>query len=565
MLSKILGILDYENKKKIFLVFILYFPLNFIETFSIATIPGLIILISEPEKISNFLPSENILNFLIQKELKERIFIGTIFIIFIFLLRSLCIIVINWFEITVRYKITIQNSKKLYSSYLNKPYIFHVNNSSSSLIQNMNDSVRSISVIFAFLEILKNLILLSFITIVVFVTIPTNFLGLFIFILVPMIFLFFILKNLIKKLGVIAREYRILSHKSISQGFLNIKFIKILSNEYQILEDFVSKNKVSLKQDAKLTLFNVLPRIVLEFFTLLFIIIFIYLNIEDNSSFTKIIPVLTLIVVSAVRMIPSFSQISINTNIIKFNFHTIEKINNEIFEWERKKSSLDQKKINLINSFKKEIKLSQIYFSYDKKKNIIDNLSLSIKNGEKIALFGKSGSGKTTLTDMILGLLTPNSGVITCDGIEISKDLSGWRKLLTYVPQNVVLFDESIKRNICFNLDDTQVNHENYQKALRVSGLDKIIKEFPDQDNTNVGYLAGKVSGGQKQRIGIARAVYLNRPIYILDEATNSLDKKSENEILKNLFENNITIIMISHDLEISKKCDKIINLNNTT
>ena len=324
-------------------------------------------------------------------------------------------------------------------------------------------------------------------------------------------------------------------------------------------------NKVSLKQDAKLTLFNILPRIVLEFFTLLFIIIFIYLNIEDNSSFTKIIPVLTLIVVSAVRMIPSFSQISINTNIIKFNFHTIEKINNEIFEWERKKSSLDQKKINLINSFKKEIKLSQIYFGYDKKKNIINNLNLSIKNGEKIALFGKSGSGKTTLTDMILGLFMPDSGVITCDGIEISKDLSGWRKLLTYVPQNVVLFDESIKRNICFNLDNTQVNHENYIKALRVSGLDKIIKEFPDQDNTNVGYLAGKVSGGQKQRIGIARAVYLNRPIYILDEATNSLDKKSENEILKNLFENNITIIMITHDLEISKKCDKIINLNNTT
>ena len=166
---------------------------------------------------------------------------------------------------------------------------------------------------------------------------------------------------------------------------------------------------------------------------------------------------------------------------------------------------------------------------------------------------------------MILGLFMPDSGVITCDGIEISKDLSGWRKLLTYVPQNVVLFDESIKRNICFNLDNTQVNHENYIKALRVSGLDKIIKEFPDQDNTNVGYLAGKVSGGQKQRIGIARAVYLNRPIYILDEATNSLDKKSENEILKNLFENNITIIMITHDLEISKKCDKIIDLNNTT
>ena len=192
----------------------------------------------------------------------------------------------------------------------------------------------------------------------------------------------------------------------------------------------------------------------------------------------------------------------------------------------------------------------------------MQNLSFTINKGEKVAVFGKSGSGKTTLSDIFLGLFPPSQGSIICDGKDIKEDIKSWRKLLTYVPQNVVLFDETIKKNICFNLDDSTINDKQYLTALRVSGLDKIIDDFPDKDNSNVGFLASKVSGGQKQRIGIARAVYRNKPIIILDEATNSLDKKSEDEILKNLFSDDCTILFISHDKEKINLCDKVIDLN---
>ena len=562
MIDKILGILDKHNKRNILILFFLYFPLNFIEAFSITSIPGFVLLISAPEKIQEFLPGYNFSNLLTQMDINKRVIYGTTLIVLIFFLRAIFIIFVNWYDYTIRYKINVQNSKKLYSSYLNKPYLFHVNNSSSTLIQNMNDSIRSTGVIFAFLNIIKDLILLLFIVFAIYIASPSNFLNLFIFILVPMIILFFVLKNVIKNMGIVAREHRIFSHNSISQGFLNIKFIKIMNNEPDIINDFTNKHRISQKQESKLFIINTLPRIILEFSCLLFIIFFIALNITSEYSFAKIIPVLTLIVIAAVRMIPSFTQISTNYNNIKFNLHTIEKINREIINWMKNKKENLLNSNSLFKSFNNDLIFKNLSFSYENNKYVFKNLSFTINKGEKVALFGKSGSGKTTLSDIFLGLFPPSQGSIICDGKDIKEDIKSWRKLLTYVPQNVVLFDETIKKNICFNLDDSTINEKQYLTALRVSGLDKIIDDFPDKDNSNVGFLASKVSGGQKQRIGIARAVYRNKPIIILDEATNSLDKKSEDEILKKLFSDDCTILFISHDKEKIKLCDRIIDLN---
>ena len=562
MIDKILGILDKHNKRNILILFFLYFPLNFIEAFSITSIPGFVLLISAPEKIQEFLPGYNFSNLLTQMDINKRVIYGTTLIVLIFFLRAIFIIFVNWYDYTIRYKINVQNSKKLYSSYLNKPYLFHVNNSSSTLIQNMNDSIRSTGVIFAFLNIIKDLILLLFIVFAIYIASPSNFLNLFIFILVPMIILFFVLKNVIKNMGIVAREHRIFSHNSISQGFLNIKFIKIMNNEPDIINDFTNKHRISQKQESKLFIINTLPRIILEFSCLLFIIFFIALNITSEYSFAKIIPVLTLIVIAAVRMIPSFTQISTNYNNIKFNLHTIEKINREIINWMKNKKENLLNSNSLFKSFNNDLIFKNLSFSYENNKYVFKNLSFTINKGEKVALFGKSGSGKTTLSDIFLGLFPPSQGSIICDGKDIKEDIKSWRKLLTYVPQNVVLFDETIKKNICFNLDGSTINEKQYLTALKISGLDKIIDDFPDKDNSNVGFLASKISGGQKQRIGIARAVYRNKPIIILDEATNSLDKKSEDEILKKLFSDDCTILFISHDKEKIKLCDRIIDLN---
>lgn len=563
MINKFLGILDKKNQRKIFYLLALYIPLNLIEAFSISSIPGFIVLISDPTKVKEFFPNLQYIDYLINLDLYSRSILGTVLLAIIFLFRSLFIIFVNWYDFSLRYEINVQNSKKLYTSYLYKPYIFHINNNSSNLIQNMNDSLRSTSAIFSFLNILKDLILLLLIVITILIASPLNLVYLFLFIIIPMIILFFLVKNIIKNLGSLARNNRVFSHKSMSEGFLNIKFLKIKNIYDRIINDFYQKHAIAQKNESKLLIINSFPRLILEFLSLLFILTFITINIKSYSSIIEIIPIVTLVVVASVRLIPSFSQISINISNIKFNQTTLKKINTEILEWKKNyEDNIEKSKKNIIKSFKNKLEVSHLSFSYDKNKNLIEELSFEIKKGEKVVFSGRSGAGKTTLSDIVLGLLKPNKGNIFCDGINISDDIYGWRKQLSYTPQNIILYDGSIKDNICFNLNNREINEKLYQKALKISGLDEILYEFTERDNTNVGYLSSKISGGQKQRIGIARAIYQNKPIIVLDEATNSLDKDSEDKIISNLFKEEHTIIVITHSTKIQKLCDKNINLD---
>jgi len=152
---------------------------------------------------------------------------------------------------------------------------------------------------------------------------------------------------------------------------------------------------------------------------------------------------------------------------------------------------------------------------------------------------------------------------VTCDEVNINEDINGWRRLISFVPQNIVLLDDTIEKNISFNFDNKEIDQDRYNKALQISGLDKIIDQFPQKDQTKIGFFANKISGGQKQRIGLARAVYEDKSILILDEATNSLDKVSENKIIDMLFRSNQTIILVSHDLDLIEKCDNKLIINN--
>tara|TARA_Y100000816_G_scaffold139649_1_gene98921 strand:- start:505 stop:2196 length:1692 start_codon:yes stop_codon:yes gene_type:complete len=562
MFKKILSILDFKYKMKIFYLLLLYLPLNLIETFSISSIPGFIILISEPQTLKNFFPHSTYIENLINFDIYKRSIIGASILVIIFLLRSLFIIFVNWYDYSIRFQINILNSKKLFSSYLFKPYLFHINNSSSSLIQNMGDSLRSTSAIFAFLNIIKDLILLALITITIFYASPNNFIYLFIFTIVPMFVLFFLIKNIVKNLGSLARNNRLFSHKSMSESFLNIKFLKIQNLYDQVLNDYISKHKIAQKNETKLLIINTFPRLILEFLSLIFIILFITFNIKNYGSLTEIIPIVTLIVVASVRLIPSFNQISINLSNLKFNQSTISKINSEITQIHEESQKFYEKSIGLIKEFNERIEVKKISFDYNVNKRILKNISFDIEKNEKVAIIGASGTGKTTLSDIILGLLKPSDGVIKSDGTNIHDDIIGWRTQLSYVPQNIILFDGTIRENICFNFNEQKFNNEDYKASLRISGLDKIIEDLPNKDDTDVGYLSSKISGGQKQRIGIARAIYFNKPIMILDESTNSLDKNSEDEILSNLFKEKKTIIFISHNKKIQDMCDKRINLD---
>ena len=281
-----------------------------------------------------------------------------------------------------------------------------------------------------------------------------------------------------------------------------------------------------------------------------------------------LLPTLTLLVVALLRFIPSLGSILVAINSYKFNQVTLDNLY-KIFQDINSNNEFKIKKLNDDNQskfrFDQKVQFNNVNYSYEKSnKKILKNINLTIKKNQKVGITGPSGSGKSTLLSLILGLIEPNSGLIQCDGMNIFKNLDFWHQKIGYVPQSIHLIDDSIKNNICYGVNEEEINENNLQNAIKISEIGQFISDMPNKIDTWIGYDGARISGGQLQRIGIARAMYLNPSILILDEPTSSLDRENEEKIISGLFSiPNITIILISHNQKILDKCDQIISLQN--
>ena len=194
---------------------------------------------------------------------------------------------------------------------------------------------------------------------------------------------------------------------------------------------------------------------------------------------------------------------------------------------------------------------------------IISDFSLKINKGEYIGLMGSSGVGKSTLVDIILGLLYIDDGTINVDGKSIHTNIVSWQKNIGYVPQDVYLTDDTIAANIALGVNQDKIDYERLKEIINITQLNEFVNELDLNINTIIGERGSRISGGQKQRIGIARALYNDPEILILDEATSSLDSNTENNILNfiSTLKNSKTIISVSHKTLALKDCNRIIKI----
>jgi ABC-type multidrug transport system fused ATPase/permease subunit len=209
--------------------------------------------------------------------------------------------------------------------------------------------------------------------------------------------------------------------------------------------------------------------------------------------------------------------------------------------------------------------LSQVYYSYSSSnEHALRDINLSIQKNTTVGFIGTSGSGKTTLIDIILGLLSPQSGGIKIDGRNIQTNLRGWQNKIGYVPQSIFLIDASLRQNIAFGIDSEKINEAQVQSAAKFAQLDEFVEKLPDGLDTIVGERGVRLSGGQKQRIGIARALYHNPDIIVLDEATSALDNATERDVMRPINQlKNKTILIIAHRLDSIRNCDTVFRLEN--
>ena len=216
--------------------------------------------------------------------------------------------------------------------------------------------------------------------------------------------------------------------------------------------------------------------------------------------------------------------------------------------------------------FNEKIELQGINFTYALGEHrTLNNITMRISKGESIGFIGTSGSGKSTLIDIILGLISPDSGKVFVDGNNINDNMRSWQNQIGYVPQTIYLTDDTIRRNIAFGIPDELINNEAVEKAINSAQMKDFINELPEGMYTLVGENGVRLSGGQRQRIGLARALYNDPSLLVLDEATSALDSSTELDVMEavSTLKNSKTIILVAHRLSTLNNCDRIYKLEN--
>jgi ABC-type multidrug transport system fused ATPase/permease subunit len=317
------------------------------------------------------------------------------------------------------------------------------------------------------------------------------------------------------------------------------------------------------KNHATASLLDQLPRFILEAIAFGGIMLVILYLIKQTGSFNDSIPVIALYVFAGYRLIPALQNIYVSFAQITFSGPSINKLYNDLKSLKKNNLNQDQE-VMLLN---KSISLKNIYFNYpNSSRTALKNINLNIPANTTVGFVGPTGSGKTTIIDIILGIIQSQKGTLEIDGeIITSHNVRAWQRSIGYVPQHIYLSDDTIAANIAFGVASNNINHEAIEKASKISNLHKfIVNELPQKYETIVGERGIRLSGGQRQRIGIARALYHNPKILILDEATSSLDDKTEQGVMEavNNLGKDITIIMIAHRLSTMRKCDTIFKIN---
>jgi ATP-binding cassette subfamily C protein len=283
------------------------------------------------------------------------------------------------------------------------------------------------------------------------------------------------------------------------------------------------------------------------------------------ASTALMIPLMTLLAVSTVRLIPTFGAIAMSLTIIRVKTPSLDFISKEISELENTNIILNQENEKEIKFFK-NIHVKKVNFKYPNTNacSIID-CNLSINSGKKSGFIGNSGAGKSTFVNLLLGLLKPTEGKILIDGKDISENLRNWQSQIGYVSQDIYLLDDTIRNNIAFGKSGTSINSEHLLNVIKTAQLENFVNSLSNGEETIIGNRGVRISGGQKQRIGIARALYNKPRVLIFDEATSSLDLENERKIMDKIYQSNkeLTFIIISHRNNTVKNCDLIYVFDN--
>ena len=539
------------RKQKIYLLILLIFTIfvSVLETLGISVLMPFITVAANPAILDegNYKTVFDFLGF--TEKNKFIITFGVVIIAFYFFRMILNITftyIINKFSLGL-----IRNfSLNLFKTYISIPYKNFVQNNTGDIIHKIGgESGRVGQLVLGFMtmfsELFTILMIYGFLIVV-------NWRMTLVLTLILSVIIYLVITILLKqsrKQGIITSEAGAKSYKILQKTFGNIKFIKLRGKENEYLDSYNSSVRSIARANIVSTTLGVLPRNILEnigFSILIGVVIFIIIKMNSPEL---IIPIISMYALAFYRMLPGVNRMLGNLNAIAFNQNALDIVYDAV-------NLETETEGNAQISFNNSIKIDTVTFKYNTGNEVLRDINLIINKGESVAIVGESGTGKSTLVDILIGIHKPNSGIIYIDDVKITNEnIRSWRDKIGYIPQNIYLFDGTVAENVAFSseLDETRLI-----KSLKMANIWNFLEE-KNGINTLVGEGGIQLSGGQKQRVGIARALYNNPDVLVLDEATSSLDNETEEKIMNEIYSlsKDKTLIIIAHRLSTVERCKR--------
>ncbi len=455
----------------------------------------------------------------------------------------------------------------MFQAYLNSPYQFHMKYNSSELLRNIKLVSNVVTTVLMPLIVCVTELMIAVVVFLLLVwvdsvsaTLITSGLGIFLggyYWLVR------------KKMTILGENYKFHEGKiyqQVYQSLSSIKEIKILGREKFFDEMFCSHMWGYTSAYRISTMIGQSGRFIVESISIALVLGIVILLLYSGRHPSEVLVTFSLFAVALVRLIPTVNRLNWAITQIKFGIPSLEEI---FYQFKNCEKLIEEaaSKLNTDNiNFENQIQFHNVTHKYeDSDKVSLDAVSISIPKRSTVAFVGSSGAGKTTAIDLILGLIKPMDGEVLVDGKDIHQSLFSWQKQIGYVPQSIYLIDDTVRNNVAFGIKRELINDEKVWQALRLAQLESFASELPEKLDTMIGENGVRFSGGQRQRIGIARALYHEPQVLIMDEATAALDNETERAFMDSIerLSGERTIILIAHRITTVKNCDVIFFLSN--
>jgi ATP-binding cassette, subfamily B, bacterial PglK len=565
MIIKLYNLFDKSYKYKFFYLISLTFFVALLEMLSMGLIIPIAYFffnnqISDIYLVNIFFDFVNYLSNLFNV---EDLIILFLLVFLTFLIKFMVLVYFVFFQSNFNANLQVLISGRLLKKFSEMSFSKYSIKNSSSLLRNVNNEtgILTNNINLPIIQIIsETLVIIGMICLLLLIDFSVTIITIVIFFSAGF-FLLTLTKKKLVKAGKDRQEHDAKRINALNLIYGGFKELKVLNKVNYFISKYIQSNKFYTQSYRQQQALSQLPRLLLEIITISSIIILLIYMLNKDRTYVEVLTYLSIFAGCSFKVMPSANRILRSFQLIKFGKSSIDTITNFLTEKNEINDSESNFQNNFDNNFFLGIKKLEFYYINDagEKKYILKDLDFEMGQNSSVGIIGESGSGKTTLFNLISGLDKPSSGNIFNFQENIHNDVTSWRSNIGYVPQEIFLFEGSIKKNIALS-DDENISDEQVLKCLKLAQIDKFFLSKKDQLNTIIGERGINISGGQKQRVGIARALYNNPKLLILDEATSALNEEIEEEIMKSIYslQKNLSIIIISHKNSILSKCNTI-------